>query len=73
MLSRKQGTILSFHTYVGSLQNTVYQDPLHNKRLYFDWLTFYVLLLCTRVAGSVLWSVTLMRFPDDDPIRDRNM
>jgi hypothetical protein len=38
-------TVLSFLKYVGCLQNTVYQDPLHNKRLHFNWLTFLHLFI----------------------------
>jgi hypothetical protein len=29
-------TVLPFLKHAGSLQNTVYQDPLHNKRLHFN-------------------------------------
>jgi hypothetical protein len=58
---------------VGRRHNTVRQVPLYNKRPPFNWLTFLQLLLCMWIASSVLWSATLMWFPDDGPIRDRNM
>jgi hypothetical protein len=38
----------------------VYQDPLYNTRLHFNWLTFLYILLCTWIASSILCSVTLM-------------
>jgi Na+/H+ antiporter NhaD/arsenite permease-like protein len=67
----KCSTVLSSLTYVGSLQNTVYQDPLYNKHLHLNWFTFYIFLLCTWIAS--LGSITLMWIPDDNPISDRNM
>jgi hypothetical protein len=36
-------TVLPFLTHLGNLHNTVCQDPLHNKRLNLNWLTFYIL------------------------------
>jgi hypothetical protein len=43
-----------------------------NTYILSGWF-FYIFLLCTWTAISVLWTVKLMWFRDDDPIRDRNM